>query len=435
MSLIPFPFSANFRFQNMGYVTLTSPELIKNGLKPDSDIVKRSTNFNYQMLKDNLFAYVAFYILDLETFVNPTFEKLYNIEIVAHDQIRLNYQIPLNQPGDKLLTPGDIFNNPAYANKYSRQYGKNGIQLKVYETFILNAILGVMQKWPVNMSKVDEFHPEYEIGNFTFIDLSGQISEKTVTYGAFRYTDNQGKKKVLFWGAGLKEIILTDLKKSNLKSSMHDKKGEKMSIILQPILTNYLFQTLGTYYVQNANELKSVNPNTKIIKQLQNSNYYNFERNEFRYMFVFNFTLEDFINAKSENVELISNDQIRLNFHTSLVKPNGQTITLNDIRNNPRSKNTYSVEFGTKGITLEYYVNTLINTTMPQILKQCPTNMKSVNQFNPEYYLTTYDFTSLDGELTKKTSNVAAIKYTKIVNDKPVQYVLLFGAGLQEIIV
>jgi hypothetical protein len=205
MSLIPYPSSANYRFQSIGYNVITKPGEISKGLTPDSNIVKRSVNFNYQTLSDNLYAYVAIYIADLDDFVNATFDKLTNIEIVAHDQIRLNFEVNLVTPSGNLLTPKEIFSNPEYANKYSRQYGEKGIQLKEYETFIINAITQVINSWPVDMRKIDEFHPEYKIGEFFFISLNGEITKKAATYGAVRYRDENKKQKVLFWGAGLKE--------------------------------------------------------------------------------------------------------------------------------------------------------------------------------------------------------------------------------------
>jgi hypothetical protein len=209
-----------------------------------------------------------------------------------------------------------------------------------------------------------------------------------------------------------------------------------MSIILQPITTNYLFQTLGTYLTINSDELtKGINPTSRIIRKLQNSNYYDYKKNDFKYMFVYNFTLDDFVNCNAERAEVIAVDTIRLNFYTDLLLPNGKTITLDYIRGNPELANKYSIQYGKNGIQQITYVNELIDITLPQILSQCPINMKSTNEFNPEYYLTKYDFVALDGKTTQKVSNVAVIKYTTKVDGKPVQKVILFGTGLEEIYV
>ena len=74
------------------------------------------------------------------------------------------------------------------------------------------------------MSKVDEYHPEYFVTDYSYIDLQGNPTTKTSTFGAIKYTyhkcksksKNKSKKccpekckhKVIFWGTGLSEFIV-----------------------------------------------------------------------------------------------------------------------------------------------------------------------------------------------------------------------------------
>ena len=146
-----------------------------------------------------------------------------------------------------------------------------------------------------------------------------------------------------------------------------------MSIIPQPITENYIFITFGNAITLNKKIIQDgITPISEIILQLRNSNYYDLEGNSFKYMFVYNFDLVDFINPTTTSVansKFISHDQIRLNFTTDLIiKPN-KFLSPKYIRSNPELSSKYSVQYGTNGITLGQYNDSIING-LPIILNK-----------------------------------------------------------------
>lgn len=434
--MIPFPVSQNFRAQTLGYKFTVDKKFLQRPVRPNNEIFTQTNNLNYPIFSNNFYQYNFVYIFNLDDFVNPTPEKMRRAEHVAHDQIRLNFRVDLITPSGKTITPGYILDHPEIFNNYSVQYGKEGIQLKTYEQYVINQLPTILNVWPVNMEKVAYNHPEYNISEFDYIDLKGNMTKKTGTFGAIKYIHHHYdccgrtacnrlcQDKVIFWGTGLKEYI--PLPTKNIA------KVQMSKDIIQPITTNYIFQTLGTSVVLDKKLLASgVTPNTELIKQLRNSSYYDLKGNSYKYMFVYLLTLEQFVTQTDfDNVQIISFDQVRWNFSTQLIKPNGKTITIGDIINNPEYSKRLSKQYGKDGITLGEYMNFIKENSFYQIAQQCPINMTATNEYNPEYYLPTYDILAINGTRDVKTSNVCAVKFTDLTDN--VQKVFLFGSGLSE---
>lgn len=206
-----------------------------------------------------------------------------------------------------------------------------------------------------------------------------------------------------------------------------------MSVIPVPLTTNYIFQICASTLTSNTTILEEgVTPLTKIFVQLRNSNYYDFSQNSFKYMFVYTCSLSNFVNCRPENCEVISQDQLRLNYQTDLVRPNGKTLVLKNCVNDPALARKYSVQYGIDGLNMGDYVRLSSIPALSTIMSECPVDMQGVPMYCPQIYVAKYIRLDPDGKKTEKTSNICAIKY--MGQDKKPK-VIFFGSGLQEFII
>ena len=176
-----------------------------------------------------------------------------------------------------------------------------------------------------------------------------------------------------------------------------------------------------------------VTPNTSIFLQYKNNNYDILKGNGFKYTFVYNFDLSDFLNPTADSIkraQVISHEQMSINFNTNLTYFNGyqyyiresyiafkgifrqlmrreiyNTATVGYLYDVSASATTYSQQYLTNGITLKDYMQSVINA-LPGIVSQCPVNMQNVQDYFPENYVTNYIYTDLQGNTTTKTSSL-----------------------------
>ena len=229
-----------------------------------------------------------------------------------------------------------------------------------------------------------------------------------------------------------------------------------MSIIQQPVTANYIYQTLITLLSKDKSILSNgVTPITDIFLQYKNNNFEVLKGNGYKYTFVYNFELNDFLNPSTESIkraQVISHEQMTTNFGANLMYFSGyqyytnkvvrpfkkaysqlmrkdvyNTVTIDYLYNLP---NVYSKQYGTNGITLKDYMQTVI-TALPGIVAECPVDLNKVQDYFPENYVTSYTYTDLQGNTTTKTASFTAIKYTQNGSKK----VLFLGTGLQEFVV
>ena len=106
-------------------------------------------------------------------------------------------------------TVGYLYSNPNYETTYSQQYGPNGITLKNYMQTVINSLPGIVAKCPVNMSDVQYHYPESYITDYPYTDLQGNTTTKTASFTATKYNLPNGNNKVIFFGTGLQEFIVT----------------------------------------------------------------------------------------------------------------------------------------------------------------------------------------------------------------------------------
>ena len=213
-----------------------------------------------------------------------------------------------------------------------------------------------------------------------------------------------------------------------------------MSIINQPVTQNYKFQSFSTIIASKKKIKKGqMTPSNPLVVKYNNTNYIEFVENKFKYTFVYEFNLEDFLNPTGESVsrsKFISHDQLRLNFNTDLFVSKNTILTPGYIKNSLNLSNRLSNEYGNKGITLGYY-NDAIITGLPQIIKKFPFNMANMDNFHPVFDVIDYVYTDLLGNKTIKSATFGAIKYSYYSKHKKkdVYKVLFWGTGLQEFIV
>lgn len=234
------------------------------------------------------------------------------------------------------------------------------------------------------------------------------------------------------------------------------------STIQQPVTQNYNYQTMITALCTQKDILANgVTPNTELFLQLHNNNYDILSGNGYKYNFVYNFLLSNFINSNTDNIkqtQVISHDQMILNFDAKLVYFDGfqtvyrrinrafqrsynqyfsvpiyKTATIGYLYDLPSSATNYSKEYpqanNPTAITLRQYMQTVI-TELPIIVNNCPVDLNIIQEYYPQNYVYEYDYTDLLGQTTKKTSSFTAIKYT----NNGIQQVLFFGTGLEEFV-
>jgi hypothetical protein len=234
----------------------------------------------------------------------------------------------------------------------------------------------------------------------------------------------------------------------------------KMALINQPVTENYIYQTLISILTSNKTILSNgVNPNTEIFLQYKNNNYDALKENGYKYTFVYNFELDDFLIPTAESIkraEVISHDQMSINFGANLFSFNRyqnftkknyillggiyeeepirkeiyNIATVGSLYNLPDMySKQYPIEEYENGITLKTYMQTVINE-LPVIVDNCH-DMTNVQEYYPVNYIYEYNYTDLLGQSTKKTATFTAIKYTF----NGLKKVLFLGTGLQEFVV
>ena len=220
MSIIPQPITENYIFITFGNAITLNKKIIQDGITPISEIILQLRNSNYYDLEGNSFKYMFVYNFDLVDFINLNTINVLCAKFISHDQIRLNFTTELIIKPNKFLSPGYIKSHPELSSKYSIQYGTTGITLGQYNDSIIKGLPIIINKWPVDMSKVDEYHPEYFVTDYSYIDIQGNPTTKVSTFGAIKYTyhkckgkekkccPQKCKQKVIFWGTGLLEFII-----------------------------------------------------------------------------------------------------------------------------------------------------------------------------------------------------------------------------------
>ena len=207
MSGIPQPITANYIFQTLGTIFSFDKPQVKT-ITPESPCILSSRNTTFAELEQNSYKYQFIYKYDLANFVEGKTDPVIagNVIILSHDQIRLNYEIPIVPE----LTINGILENPEFSSHLPQEdcSGTLGITAGQYVKSIQQALPTILSQCPVDVTAIANFHPVYYLGEYTFTTICGEITTKTSTAGIMRYREcSPGSPiKVLLWGTGLVEI-------------------------------------------------------------------------------------------------------------------------------------------------------------------------------------------------------------------------------------
>jgi hypothetical protein len=182
-------------------------------MTPLYPLILKYNNTNYKELVQNKFKYTFLYEFDLEDFLNPSGESVSRALFLSHDQVSLNFGADLILTKNQFLTPGDVVGNPTLSARLSNQYGNKGITLRKYIDSVIFGLPLIIKKFPFNMANMNDMHPVFDVIDYPYVDLLGNITVKTATFAAMKYSYYSKHKKktvskVLFWGTGLQEFIV-----------------------------------------------------------------------------------------------------------------------------------------------------------------------------------------------------------------------------------
>ena len=226
MSTIPFPVTQNYIYQSLLTTLSANKEILQNGVTPTTEVFLQYENRTFEILRNNGYKYNFVYNLDLNDFLNPS--DIQRTEVISHDQITKNFDTPLVYFGGfqylyrrvepspfrqgyiqqlrrsiyHTATIGYLYNLPPV---HSKQY-PNGITLTSYMQSVIDQLPVIIRHCP-DLTNVQEYHPLSYVHEYTYTDLLGQVTTKTASFTAMKYTHN-GNKKVLFFGTGLQEFVV-----------------------------------------------------------------------------------------------------------------------------------------------------------------------------------------------------------------------------------
>jgi hypothetical protein len=207
------------------------------------------------------------------------------------------------------------------------------------------------------------------------------------------------------------------------------------NLIEHSVNMNYTYTSLANTIIRDPLILrKGLTDESQLIQSCSHSSWDDFRRDKKRYLFFWNFHLNDWLIATPKSVmncEIICHDQFKCNYNCPLIKTVDGTrvpITLKDVIKNPLSRIMTSNELGDSGNTLYDYA-IQIRSAHLQNLSLCPIDMRLIRYNHPIYYEIVYNLVTSDGRLTVKRSIVGAIKYKK---ENGEDYVAFFGTAVEE---
>lgn len=206
--------------------------------------------------------------------------------------------------------------------------------------------------------------------------------------------------------------------------------------IQQPLTGNYSLSTfVALLLLDRKMTERGLVPNHPLINSLRNSDYNDFVANGFKYLFIFNLTLEDYLANTFDSIkktQLISYDQVALNYFTPLMGTNKSILTFGSILANPLLCVKRPIQNHATGAPLGEWINSVVNG-LSQIVTSNPHNMEDVDYYQPRFYLSTYTVLSPStNQETTKTSVIMVMKYKNLATNT--DCVCLAGTGLIQII-
>lgn len=207
-------------------------------------------------------------------------------------------------------------------------------------------------------------------------------------------------------------------------------------LIQNAMTTNYLFQAFSTTTLLNRNITQNgISPNTPIVVSCRNTDYNDFVSNGYKYLFIFDMPLSDFIENSNDSVKranIINHDNISINYFTSLICDDKSILNFGKILSDPLLTSKKPIQNHLNGPSLGQYTNSVISA-FKLIVSQCPHNMEEVDYFQQRYYLATYNFLAIGtNQFSEKTSIIMVMKYKHTATNT--DRVVMCGGGLQQIV-
>jgi hypothetical protein len=201
---------AVYIFQTLGTLFSSDKAQVKN-ITTTSSIIRSSQNTTFLELQQQSYAYQFIFLYDLADFVAgaSSAQSAGNAVILSHDQIRLNYQIPLGNN----LTINGILASPELSSYLPLENCSPATAINAGEfvSVIQQALPSIISQCPVDVTGISNFQPVYYSSTFTFENPCGSFFLKTATTGVMRYRSCSAGNptKVILWGTGISFVPIT----------------------------------------------------------------------------------------------------------------------------------------------------------------------------------------------------------------------------------
>jgi hypothetical protein len=210
-----------------------------------------------------------------------------------------------------------------------------------------------------------------------------------------------------------------------------------VELIQAPMTTNYIFQTFTTSVIMDRKLIQNgLHPNMPLVVSCRNTDYNDFQANGFKYIFIFETPLADFLDNSDESIKrskIINYEQVSLNYYTPLVNQNRSIMTLGQILSDPLLYSKKPLQNYLHGPNFGTYCNSVV-IAYRTIVASCPYDMTDVDYYQPRYYLAKYPILGIASNVeTLKESIIMVMKYKNTTTGQ--DCVLLCGGGLMQIVV
>jgi len=176
--------------------------ILKNGITPLTYFVRSLRSTNYAALAAINYRYVAVLSMPLSVF-NDVIAQSGSIQVISHDQIRLNYQQLLSDNGANIRTFSNFTSSPVL----SVQAGVTGATLGEYATSVKDAVAYSCTECPVDMNVIEPMQPVFYLTTYNILNIvTNTTSPKTSQNACMKYSVN-GQQRILLVGVGVTQPV------------------------------------------------------------------------------------------------------------------------------------------------------------------------------------------------------------------------------------
>jgi hypothetical protein len=188
----------------------TNNNILKNGITPVTYFVKSLRSTNYDVFSAINYRYVAALSMPVSVFndiiKNPESSQAESIQIISHDEIRLNYQQRLSDNATNIRTFSN-FTSGEVSKVRSLQSGTNGPTLGEYAGSVKDAVVLSCTACPVDMNKIESMEPVFYLSTYNILNIeTNTTSPKTSQNACMKYVAN-GQQRILLVGVGVTQPV------------------------------------------------------------------------------------------------------------------------------------------------------------------------------------------------------------------------------------